>query len=284
MATADQLEVLRLRKGAKRRSEITAAVVNALNRGELETVNLVEFLVIDQPRLLKSVLTNLCIDQPTQRRRLIAAATAQADVGIMRRTAEIGRAFFDTLANHPNRSEIYPLMVRHPSDTVRCWAAYMDAADPSLSFAGRLKRVKPFAEDDNAGVREIAWISVRDMAAEPLVEEIERLHTWARSQKPRVRRFAIEITRPRGVWCRHIARLKTHPEVALPLLSICREDPEKYVQDSVANWLNDASKTRADFVLETCRRWQAESDSPATARITHRALRTLRKQATEGVG
>ncbi|MEX1040567.1 MAG: DNA alkylation repair protein [Pirellulaceae bacterium] len=283
MATVDNLEILSLRKGAKRRSEIPAAVVAALNRGELETVNLVEFLVIDQIRLLKSVLTNLGIDQPVHRRRLIAAANAQTEVGIMRRTAEIGRAFFATLAEHPDLPDIYSRMVRHPSDTVRCWAAYMDTANQALSFAGRLKRVKPFAEDDNPGVREIAWISVREIAAEPLVEEIERLHSWAKSRNPRIRRFAIEITRPRGVWCRHLAKLKTHPEVALPLLSICREDPEKYVQDSVANWLNDASKTRADFVLETCRQWQAESDSRATARITHRALRTLRKQATEGV-
>lgn len=283
MATADNLEILRLRKGAKRRSEIPAAVLTALNRGELETVNLVEFLVIDQTRLLKSVLTSLGIDQPAHRRRLIAAATAQAEVGIMRRTAEIGRAFFETLAEHPEFSEIYARMVRHPSDTVRCWAAYMDTANPSLGFAARLKRVKPFAEDDNAGVREIAWISVREIAAELLVEEIERLHSWAKSKNPRIRRFAIEITRPRGVWCRHIPKLKTHPEIALPLLSLCCQDPEKYVQDSVANWLNDASKTRADFVLETCRQWQEEFDCRATARITHRALRTLRKQATEGV-
>lgn len=284
MATVDNLETLRLRKGAKRRSEIPAEVVAALNRGELETVNLVEFLVIDQTRLLKSVLTGLGIDQPAHRRRLIAAATAQAEVGIMRRTAEIGRAFFATIANHPRFAEVYQLMVSHRSDIVRCWAAYMDAADDTLSFPGRLKRVKPFATDNNPGVREVAWISLREVAAEPLVDEIERLHSWAKSKNHRIRRFAIEITRPRGVWCRHLPKLKNRPEIALPLLSLCCQDPEKYVQDSVANWLNDASKSRPDFVLETCQQWQAESDCKATARITHRAMRTLRKQAIEGVG
>ncbi len=45
----------------------------------------------------------------------------------------------------------------------------------------------------------------------------------------------------------------------------------------MANWLNDASKSDADFVLETCHRWLAESSAKATLQIVQRALRTLKK-------
>lgn len=90
-----------------------------------------------------------------------------------------------------------------------------------------------------------------------------------------MRRFASEALRPRGVWAAHIPALKQQPELGEPILHPLRADPSQYVQDSVANWINDAAKTRPDWAIELCAQWAAESDSAATTRIMKRALRSV---------
>jgi 3-methyladenine DNA glycosylase AlkC len=92
-----------------------------------------------------------------------------------------------------------------------------------------------------------------------------------------VRRFTSELTRPCGVWCSHLTQLKTNPELAIHLLEPLKSDFAKYVQDSVGNWLNDASKSQPDWVRSVCANWLKVSKTKQTEYIVNKALRTLRK-------
>lgn len=120
-------------------------------------------------------------------------------------------------------------------------------------------------------------MAVRESVTVDLNKALQILEGWSKDADANVRRFATESIRPNGVWCKKIDRLKTNPELALNILENMKSDSSKYVQDSVANWLNDASKTRPDFVSQLCAKWVKESASKETAYIVKRALRTINK-------
>jgi 3-methyladenine DNA glycosylase AlkC len=246
---------------ARRPSEVPPSVVRALNNGTREAMNLAEGLALDPVQLARAatpdhaaaIATALGDERAvTKRMRIIAAVLAQ-------------RATEDELAS----------LATHTSDTARSWAAFAIALRGPKSMPALMKAIRPFADDPHFGVREWAWMAVRDrIVAEPL-EAIAALEPWTCSRSPSLRRFATEATRPRGVWCAHIRPLRQDPSPGLHLLEPLRADSEKYVQDSVANWLNDAAKDRPDWVVALTDRWLAESDRPETHRIVRRARRSL---------
>jgi 3-methyladenine DNA glycosylase AlkC len=122
-------------------------------------------------------------------------------------------------------------------------------------------------------------LSLRPHLAAELETSIDLLSAWTHDPSERIRRFACEALRPRGVWCAHLKTFKITPELCLPVLDPLKADPAIYVQDSVANWLNDASKDQPDWVANLCQRWMRETTSAETARICKRALRTIHKAA-----
>lgn len=250
-------------KGAVRRSAITADVLKELNQGRRETRTLSESLAIDFRTLLQH--TGLQGTFPN-------AATALAEsVPFMQRTRRVGA----WIAAEFGRKGVN-LLRPHASDTVRGWAAFAVGEFNGVTLPGRMKLIRPFANDSHFGVRECAWMAVREHLAKDLEAAVRLLQPWTLDHAENIRRFAIEVLRPRGVWCAHLPELKQAPHRALPLLDNVCNDESRYVQNSVANWLNDAAKSQPEWVLDVCAEWQRASPTKATAYICRRALRSLK--------
>ncbi|MFC3901490.1 3-methyladenine DNA glycosylase AlkC [Acinetobacter marinus] len=269
-----------IRKGARSTKDIPQSILEQLNRGEIESANLVEWLAVDQIELLKSLLAELGLSAHFSNMQKQIESLKKPTVNS--RNACIGSLLYQ-LSLSANSAKLLSKISTHPSDMVRCWACYAVVLDPEMTLIERFQAIQPFAQDSHFGVREVAWMAMRPYIILQLEQSIEILQRWVQSENAFVRRFATEATRPRGVWCAHIEELKENPEMALSLLEPLSQDPEKYVQDSVANWLNDASKTKPEFVQTLCDQWlqQAQSNpkhvKKATQYIVKRALRTLSK-------
>ncbi|HTV23049.1 MAG TPA: DNA alkylation repair protein [Polyangiaceae bacterium] len=108
-----------------------------------------------------------------------------------------------------------------------------------------------------------------------------RLVLWASDPNVHVRRLVSEGTRPRLPWAPRLRDFQQDPTPVLALLERLKDDPERYVQRSVANNLNDIAKDHPDRVVEVCGRWR-ESASEARRWIVRHALRSLVKLAHPG--
>ena len=235
-----------------------------LNSGRDESRTLAEILVITHSTLLTQVVP----DAPED---LVDAARHADSLGVLARMQAMGEALY----THLGRCACLDL-ADHPADTVRGWTVFaLVSQEKDADVETLLALVRPAADDPHFGVREWSWMAVRPHLVPQLDEAIRALRRWTAEPSERIRRFAGEVLRPRGVWARHVPVLKKEPERGLPLLEPLRADSSRYVQDSVANWVHDASKTQPTWAIELCERWREESPGPATERITKRALRSI---------
>jgi 3-methyladenine DNA glycosylase AlkC len=260
------------RKGAPRIALIPAEVLEALNEGLVPTVHLNEFLALDLPRLARNVARQIGIDP--QAERLADTLAMLSAFKPVKRHEHVARALYDLTGPRADRDAIAHALATHPSDVARSWAAQW-VMFSALPLPRKLQAVHRFAADPHFGVREIAWMAVRDEVSGAVDEAVQLLQPWVLDADENIRRFASELTRPRGVWCAQIDTLKAEPWRALPLLDPLKADPSRYVQNSVANWLNDAAKTQPGWVEEVCTRWDRQSRAAATQYIVRRALRSL---------
>jgi hypothetical protein len=179
-----------IRKGSLKPIDVPIDVLDRLNSGTIETVNLAECLAVDFAMLTGHVVPELAS---------VTKNRIPPSDGITKRMAAMGKLLLEHLGAVDVRD-----LAEHPSDTVRGWAAYLLAAIPDLTLAERLNRVKSLADDHHFGVREWSWLAIRPYVAAQIDEAIPLLIPWASDDSPNIRRFAIEVTRPRGVWCAHI--------------------------------------------------------------------------------
>ena len=262
------------RKGSRSIKDIPPDILVQLNNGEIETANLTEWLAVDQRLLLENLLQQN--DRSEYLKPILKKVDELKKPTVNSINEAIGLGILDLTANNKDEEFLLKLSM-HKADLVRCWAAYTIGRNKIYTTKEKLEKIQPFAADTHFGVREICWMTVRPDISKNLIESLSILIEWTKHENENIRRFASESTRPRGVWCEHIQELKQNPGLGLEILESLRSDPSRYVQDSVGNWLNDASKSQPEFVVEICDEWLRESDTKETKYIVKKALRTIHK-------
>ena len=103
-----------------------------------------------------------------------------------------------------------------------------------------------------------------------------QMFEWSKDECEHLRRLASEGCRPALPWSQALPKYKEDPTPVLPILEQLKADPSRYVQKSVANNLNDISKTHPELVVEIAEKWLGKDKN--TDWIVKHACRTLLKQ------
>ena len=117
--------------------------------------------------------------------------------------------------------------------------------------------------------------AVREFLRKDLKRALAIMKVWSRDDSEDVRRLASEGSRPRLPWSFRLDAILADPSLAAPILENLRSDPSLYVRKSVANHLNDVTKSHPEWVLDRLATWPIENAH--TAWIAKRALRSLIK-------
>ncbi len=256
------------RKGPRSSKELDPEALDFLNTGKTETRNLIEWLAVDQQVLLRLTLNQ--IDNYKWYSTFVEAIAQ-----LKKPTANsLTRVIGETLGIQTEDQDIYQLL-RKQSDVVRCWACWAQSLHHD-DTADLLKAMKVYAADSHFGVREVVIFATKERLVDDLDTAIDVLSDWTKSEDENVRRYAVEVLRPVGVWTKKIAEFQDNPSKGLPLIEPLKEDPSKYVRDSVSNWINDAAKSNPDWAKTLVSDWTSKSDNKGTAYIAKRGLRSLK--------
>jgi 3-methyladenine DNA glycosylase AlkC len=104
---------------------------------------------------------------------------------------------------------------------------------------------------------------------------------WACADNAHLRRLASEGSRPRLPWAQRLPAFQRDPAPVIAVLELLKDDPERYVQRSVANNINDISKDWPDRAVALCREWLKDAPEGRQWVVRH-ALRDLVKKGHKG--
>lgn len=128
--------------------------------------------------------------------------------------------------------------------------------------------------------------STSEFAVRPFIighEErmMAQMAEWTEHEDEHVRRLASEGCRPALPWGRSLPRFKEDPSPILQILDRLKADPSLYVRKSVANNLNDISKTHPDLIIQIAKDWYGKDDR--TDWIVKHGCRTLLKKGNKNM-
>ena len=108
-----------------------------------------------------------------------------------------------------------------------------------------------------------------------------QMQTWATHENEHVRRLSSEGCRPALPWANALPKFKKDPTPIFPILEQLKSDNDLYVKKSVANNLNDISKTHPDLVAKIAKDWYGKNEN--TNWIVKHGCRTLLKKGNSDV-
>jgi 3-methyladenine DNA glycosylase AlkC len=128
--------------------------------------------------------------------------------------------------------------------------------------------------------------SSSEFAVRPFIINHEKrmmaqMYAWSKHENEHVRRLSSEGCRPQLPWAQALPEFKKNPAPVLPILEQLKTDPSLYVRKSVANNLNDISKTHPDLVAKLAKEWYGKNER--TDWIVKHGCRTLLKKGNREV-
>lgn len=137
-----------------------------------------------------------------------------------------------------------------------------------------------------AAIERYTQSSTAEFAVRPFIINNEKrmmaqMTLWATHDNEHVRRLASEGCRPALPWGQALVSFKKDPSPVLNILEHLKNDHSLYVRKSVANNLNDISKTHPDLVAKIASDWYGKSKY--TDWIVKHGCRTLLKTSHKGV-
>lgn len=111
-------------------------------------------------------------------------------------------------------------------------------------------------------------------------ETLKQLNIWCEDDNEHVRRWTSEGTRPLLPWGVKIKSFVENPNKSWSILERLKDDPSSYVQKSVANHINDHSKSHIEWVLNKMKEWKTNIPIEGSRRewIIRHGTRTLVKK------
>lgn len=110
---------------------------------------------------------------------------------------------------------------------------------------------------------------------------MKQMSRWATHDDPHVRRLASEGCRPQLPWGQALVSFKKDPSLVIDILEQLKSDPSLYVRKSVANNLNDISKTHPERVIELAKKWFGKNKW--TNWVVKHGCRTLLKKGNHEI-
>ena len=239
------------------------------------------FKELINPATIEALAQELtAVAQGFERDRFVAEATDNlASLELKDRVRQVARALRAHLPE--DWGEALELMVsamtspqqndKEVTGGVRYWPMLQvvedhGVCDPQASLAALRQMTQRFS----------AEFAIRPLIAAATEAVLGELHGWVEHESLHVRRLVSEGTRPRLPWGIRLQVFVDNPQYTLPLLESLKDDPEEYVQRSVANHLNDIAKDHPRVVVDVAQRWWADGDARRRKLVRH-ALRTLLK-------